>query len=604
MYVESVPNRNSPPAVLLRESFRENGKVRKRTLANLSSCPPHAVDALKAALKGGPSPVVSAPLSEQFEISASLPHGHVAAVLGTIKRLGIPRLLDRSDSSERKIALALIASRILFPKSKLATLRLLTPEAILNSQKKDENAPPRKSLDLIPSSTLAEELGIDTATLTLADVYGAMRWLFGKQKRIENSLAKEHLNEGGLALYDLTSTYYEGSTCSLAKFGHNRDKKKGKRQINFGLLCDGRGCPISCEVFAGNVSDSNTVSSQATKLRTQFGLNKVVLVGDRGMLTQARIDEDLRHLEGLAWISALNHKSVNALVKEGSLQPELFDDYGVAEIQSPSHPDERLVVCYNPPLAKKRSKKRQEMLAITESKLAEIQKATQREKNPYRGEGRIGRRIQREVGKYKMLKHFELKIKEDGFEFVKDEESITKEAAVDGFYIIRSGKISSEEMESGELVDAYKKLSNVERAFRTFKSVDLRVRPIHHREEEMVRAHIFLCMIAYYVEWHMKEALAPMLFTDEHKEEARAKRKCAAEPIKRSTEAKRKAEEKTDREGRPLHSFETLLEHLRGIVRNRIEPGIKGIPKFSKETRPDELQRRALELLGLEPIRG
>jgi hypothetical protein len=438
MYVEAVPNRNSPPATLLCGSFRDQGKVRKRTLANLSKCPPHAIDALKAGLKGEPSPASSTPLPEPFEISASLPHGHVAAVLGTIRRLGLPRLLDRSDSPERKIALSLIAARILFPDSKLATLRSLAPEAILNSQKEGEDAPPRQSLNLTPSSTLAEELSIDISTLTLADIYGAMRWLFGRQRRIESGLAKEHLKEGCLALYDLTSTYYEGSTCPLA----NRDKKKGKLQINFGLLCDERGCPISSEVFAGNVGDPNTVSSQANKLGKQFGLNKVVLVGDRGMLTQARIDEDLRHLEGLAWISALNHKSVNTLVQEGTMEPELFDDYGVAEIKSPSYPGERLVVCYKPPLAKKRSEKRKELMAITEIKLAEIQKATQREKNPYRGEGRIGRRIQREVGKYKMLKHYELKIKENGFEFERNEESVTQEAAVDSFYIIRAGRIS------------------------------------------------------------------------------------------------------------------------------------------------------------------
>ena len=600
MYIESVPNRNSPPAVLLRESFRDNGKVRKRTLANLSKCPAHAIDALKAALKGEPAPTASTPLSEQFEIVSSLPHGHVAAVLGTIKRLGLPRLLDRSDSPERKIALALIAARILFPSSKLATLRLLAPEAILNSQGQNEGAPPRQSLNLTPSSTLAEELGVDISTLTLADVYGAMRWLFARQKRIESGLAKEHLKEGCLALYDLTSTYYEGSTCSLAKRGYSRDKKKGKLQINFGLLCDERGRPISCEVFAGNVGDPNTVSSQAHKLRKQFGLKKVVLVGDRGMLTQARIDEDLRHLDGLAWISALNHKSVNALVEEGSMQPELFDDYGVAEIASPSYPEERLVVCHNPALSKKRAEKRIELMAVTELKLAEIQKATQRQKNAYRGKDRIAQRIQRDVGKYKMLKYYELKIEEDGFEFERNEESVIKEAAIDGFYIIRAGKIDKDEMESGELVDSYKKLSNVERAFRTLKSVDLRVRPIHHREEEMVRAHIFLCMLAYYVEWHMKEALAAMLFTDENKDEAKAARKCEAEPVEKSPEAKRKADEKTDSHGRPLHSFATLMVSLQGIVRNRIEPGIKGIPTFTKETRPEAIQRHALDLLGLE----
>lgn len=600
MYVEKVPNRNSPPAILLRESFREDGKVKKRTLANLSKCPDHAIDALKAALKGDPpQTAASTPLSEQFEIVASPAHGHVAAVVGTIKRLGIPRLIDRSDSQERKIALALIAARILFPQSKLATLRFIAPEAILNSLAEDPNQP-RSPLDLVPPSTLADELGLDIASLTLDDIYGAMRWLFARQKRVEKALAKLHLHEGSLALYDLSSTYYEGLTCALAQFGHNRDKKKGKRQINFGLLCDEDGRPISCEVFAGNVGDPMTVSSQAHKLRNQFGLKKVVLVGDRGMLTQARIDEELRHLEGVAWISALNHKSVNALVNEGTLQPELFDNFGVAEIQSAKYPDERLVVCFNPALAKKRSEKRLEMLAVTDGKLAKIQEATKRAKNPYRGKDRIGRRVQREAGKYKMLKHYELSIEEGGFEFARNEQSIAKEGALDGFYIIRSGRISSEEMGSEALVTAYKKLSEVEKAFRTYKSMDIKVRPIHHRDEEMVRSHIFLCMMAYYVEWHMREALAPMLFGDEHKDQARAVRKSPAEPVRKSAQAVRKAEEKTDGQGRPLHSFQTLMEHLRGIVRNRIEPGIKGIPAFSKETRPDAVQSRALELLGLQ----
>lgn len=600
MYIERVPNRDSPPAVLLRESFRLNGKVKKRTLANLSKCPPHAVEALRAALKGEVlAPNTSLSLADQFEISASPAHGHVAAVVSTIKRLGFPRLIDRADCQERKIALALIAARVLFPQSKLATLRTLAPEAILNSS--DEDAPrPRKPLNLVPPSTLAEELALDIDSLTLSDVYGAMRWLFSRQRRIERSLAKIHLHEGSLALYDLTSTYYEGITCPLAQLGHNRDKKHGKRQINFGLLCDQDGRPIGCEVFAGNVADPMTVSSQANKLRKQFGLSKVVLIGDRGMLTQARIDEDLRHLDGLAWISALNHKSVKVLVEEGAVQPELFDDFGVAEIQSPSYPDERLIVCYNPALAKKRTEKRLEMLAITDAKLEIIREATKRVRNPYRGKVRIARRVQREAGKYKMLKHYDLKIEEDAFEFARNQQSIDKEAGLDGFYIIRSGRISREEMSGESLVDAYKKLSEVERAFRTFKSVDLKVRPIHHREEEMVRAHIFLCMLAYYVEWHMREALAPMLFVDEEKEKARSDRLSVVEPVRRSPSGERKADEKTDEEGRPLHSFQTLLMHLSAIARNRIEPGIKGIPAFSKVTRPDALQARALELLGAE----
>ena len=645
MYIEFVPNRNSPPAILLRESYREDGKVKKRTLANFSKCPPHAIEALKAALKDGPdspagaganrtasSTQAATPLHQQFEITASTPHGHVAAVVGTLKRLGLPRMLDRADTQERRIALALIAARILFPSSKLATLRLLAPQAILNSNDGNSNSNSNSNShdddnndddseddplddcndepdaadasidplrDLMPSSTLAEELGIDIEALTLSDIYAAMRWLFARQKRIEKALARLHLKEGSLALYDLTSTYYEGSTCALAQHGHNRDKKKGKLQINIGLLCDEAGRPVSCEAFPGNTGDPKTVTSQVRKLRKDFRLKKVILVGDRGMLTQARIDEDLRHLEGLAWISALNHKSVSKLVDEGSLQPELFDEYSLAEIESASYPDERLVVCFNPPLAKKRNVRRNEMLAKTEAILTTIKEAAARTKNPYKGKTKIARRVQREAGKYKMLKHFHLEIEEERFEFERNTESITAESALDGYYIIRAGRISKEEMSSDALVTSYKSLSRVERAFRTFKSIDLRVRPIHHREDDMVRGHLFLCMLGYYVEWHMRDALAPMLFTDEDKDSVRQERANAAEPVQKSASARLKAERKTDAQGLPLHSFQTMMEHLRGVVRNRIEPGIKELPAFVKVTLPDAVQSRALQLLGL-----
>lgn len=637
MYIEFVPNRNSPPAILLRESYREGGKVKKRTLANFSKCPPHAIEALKASLKDGPGSAAGAnrtasstqaatPLHQQFEITASTPHGHVAAVVGTLKRLGLPRMLDRADTQERRIALALIAARILFPSSKLATLRLLAPQAILNSNDDDseddseddddlteefdqlrdcDDKPDAADAsidplrDLMPSSTLAEELGIDIEALTLADIYAAMRWLFARQKRIEKALARLHLKEGSLALYDLTSTYYEGSTCALAQRGHNRDKKKGKLQINIGLLCDEDGRPVSCEAFPGNTGDPKTVASQVRKLRKDFRLKKVILVGDRGMLTQARIDEDLRHLEGLAWISALNHKSVSKLVEEGSLQPELFDEYSLAEIESASYPDERLVVCFNPPLAKKRNARRHEMIAKTEAILTTIKEAAARTKNPYKGKTRIARRVQREAGRYKMLKHFHLEIEEERFEFERNTESITAESALDGYYIIRAGRISKEEMSSDALVTSYKSLSRVERAFRTFKSIDLRVRPIHHREDDMVRGHLFLCMLGYYVEWHMRDALAPMLFTDEDKDSVLQERANAAEPVQKSASARIKAERKTDEQGLPLHSFPTLMEHLRGVVRNRIEPGIKELPAFVKVTLPDAVQSRALQLLGL-----
>jgi transposase len=597
MYIDRVPNRNSPPAVLLRESYREGPKVRKRTIANLSKCPKHAVDALEAALKGQtPSSYApSVPLADQFEVIASPAHGHVAAVIGTLKRLGIPRLLDRSDSQERKIALALIASRILFPNSKLATLRLLAPGAVLKRSSSTSDIQP-----LVPLSTLAEELDLDINSLTLDDVYGAMQWLLARQPRLEKAFAKAHLHEGSLALYDLTSTYYEGFTCPLAKLGYNRDGKKGKLQINFGLLCDQSGRPISCEVFPGNVGDPSTVANQALKLRQQFGLRKVILVGDRGMITQARIDEDLQHLDGLAWISALNHSSVSALIKEGAFQPELFEDYGIAEIESSSYPGERLVVCFNPMLAKKRQAKREELLEVAASKLAAIREATQRAKKPYHGKDRIARRVERETGKYKMLKHYRLSFTETDFTFERNEESIKNESLLDGFYIIRAGHISHEEMDSDELVCAYKKLSEVEKAFRTFKSIDVRVRPIFHRDPDMVRAHIFLCMLAYYVEWHMLEALAPLLFVDEHKEEVRRQRKTAAHPMNKSPEAKRKAKTKTTAEGQPVQSFHTLMTHLSGVVRNRFEPRIKDIPQFTKVTIPDALQSRAFKLLGVE----
>lgn len=575
MYIETVRNRNSPPCILLRESYREHGKVKKRTIANLTHWSKSKLEGLKLLLKGGT--VSDGTFQESFEVSQSLSYGHVHAVLRIIEKLEIPDLLTEEPDRDRSLLVAMIASRILFPCSKLATARGLHPE----------------------TSHCALGLELELDGVSENELYQALRKLLQRQPAIEEALAKRHLSEASLVLYDLSSTYYEGNHCPIAKFGYNRDRKHGKKQINFGVLTNDQGVPIACEVFEGNTSDQATLESQIKKITTRFKLKKVTLVGDRGMLTQARIDEEIRPLEQMSWISALTSDGVRTLVESGTIQPELFDKHQLAEVQSPDFPEERLVVCYNPFLAEERRTRRQELLECTQKALDKIRVSVERTRNPYRGKAKIGRRVQREAGHLKMLKHFELEIQEDKMSFKLKKENVESEARMDGLYVIRAGRISSEEMDANQVVGTYKSLSKVEQTFRTLKLSRLKVRPIFHRLEETVRAHIFLCVLAYYVELEMRRLLAPMLFAEEDAEQAEAQRANPVEPAQPSPVTKEKAITKKDRKGRPIYGFTDLMARLGSITKNLIQPKSKQVAAFFKITKPAPDQKRAFKLLGI-----
>jgi len=573
MYIERVPNRSSPPAILLRESYREGKKVRKRTLANLSKWPAPLVEGLRVLLRGGQA---VARLDTAFEVVRSRPHGHVAAVLGIVRRLGLERLLDPQASRMRDLAVAMVVARVLDPRSKLATARALHADTLAH--------------------TLGESPGL--GDVEDDELYEALDWLRQRQEAVEQRLAKRHLREGSLVLYDLTSTYFEGRRCPLARRGYSRDGKRGTLQIVFGLLCNRAGCPVAVEVFEGNTADPRTVARQIEKLRERFGLERVVVVGDRGMLTEARIREDIKPCEGLDWISALRAPAIRKLVEGGVLQLSLFDERDLAEITAPEYPGERLVVCRNPLLSEERARKRQELLAATEVELDKIVAATGRERCPLRGREKIALRTGRIIHKYKMAKHFALDITEEHFGYRRDEARIAEEAALDGFYVIRTS-VPAEVLDAEATVRAYKGLSRVERAFRSLKSVDLKVRPIYHHLAGRVRAHVFLCVLAYYVEWHMRAALAPMLFDDEDRAGAEARRRSVVAPARVSESAERKAQTKRTEAGQTAHSFQSLLADLATIVRNRIQPNLAGAPPFEQTTRPTALQQQALDLLGV-----
>jgi hypothetical protein len=567
MYVDVVPNRNSPPAVLLREAVREGRTIRKRTLANLSSWPAAQLDALRRVLKGE---TLMAP-GAAFQIVRSLPHGHAAAVLGTVRRLGLPELISRAPAPRRNLVLAMIVARVLEPCSKLATARGLDTETC--------------------SSSLAQLLELSAADED--DLYAAMDWLQPRQQRIENALAQRHLGEGSLVLYDVTSTYFEGRHCPLARFGHSRDERSGNLQIVFGLLTNAEGCPIAVEVFEGNTADPKTVAAQVTKLRDRFGLKQLILVGDRGMLTQARIRDDLKTAAGLEWITALRSAEIQKLASAGNLQLSLFDQQDLAEITHADYPGERLIACRNPLLAVERARKRQELLAATEKELDKIVAATQRKRQPLRGKA-IALKVGQVLGRYKMAKHFSLTLEEDHFSYQRQQAYIDREAALDGIYVLRTN-VAPASLSSAQAVRQYKSLSAVERAFRSLKSVDLKVRPIHHHLADRVRTHVFLCMLAYYVEWHMRQVLAPILFDDHSPEAGEALRKSVVAPAQRSPQALDKARRKRTPEGHPVHSFHTLLQDLRTITRNQIRLSEK--TTFQMITAPTPLQQRAFDLL-------
>jgi transposase len=569
MYVAVVPNRNSPPAILLQESYREGGKVKKRTLANLSKLPPAAIEALRRVLAG--ETLVST--EEHFDIERSLPHGSVAAAVGMIRRLKLDHGIASRRSPERDRVVALVAGRVLDPTSRLALSRMLDPETA--------------------TSTLGEVLEVEGVTAD--QLYEAMDWLRQRKERIEAKLAERHLGEGTLLLYDVTSTYFEGRTCPLAKLGHNRDDKKDKLQIVVGLLCAEGGCPVGVEVYPGNTADPTTLATQIFKVRERWGLKHVVWVGDRGLLTDARIREELRPVEGLEWITALRAPAIGALVESEVLQLSLFDERDLFEFSSPDYPDERLVACKNPLLAEERARKREALLEATERELEKVALATRREKRRLVGQDKIGVRVGRVLGKYKVGKHFELEITDDGFSYRRNEERIRDEARLDGVYVIRTS-VGAADMEAEAVVRSYKELSDVERAFRNLKTSHLEVRPIHHRLPERVEAHVFVCMLAYYVVWHMRRSLAPLLFQDDDPEGAAAKRRSVVAPAQRSSSAQKKARTRRTEDDFPVHSLGTLLKDLETLTKNRMR---FGRATFDQMASPTPLQTRAFQLLNV-----
>jgi Transposase DDE domain len=575
MYVARIPNRGSPPAILLRESYRQGGKVKNRTLANLSHWPEPKVDALAQTLKGLPPKL---DLSQAFEITRSLPHGHVAAVLGTARRLGVEELIDATPSRTRDLVTAMLVAQVIDPGSKLAVARGLRAETA--------------------TSSLGQLLGV--ASCDEDDLYAAMDWVLERKEVIENALAARHLVNGTLVLYDVSSAAFEGRTCPLGAIGHPRDGVKGRLQIVYGLLCSPAGIPIAIEVFEGNTADPNTLAAQITKIKTRFGLSRVCLVGDRGMLTHARIRDEVRPGQ-LDWISALRAPQIKALVEEGALQLSLFDTQDLFEISSPEFPGERLVCCHNPALAEKRARKRQDLLAATEKELTPIAAATGRAKRALRGKDKIALRVGKVINHYKMAKHFTLTITDESFTFTRNTEAIAAEAALDGIYVLRTS-LPEHTLGRDDVVLRYKNLADVERFFRTLNS-ELDVRPIRHRLADRVRAHMFLRMLSYYISWHMKAALAPILFVDNDKPAAAAKRANPVAAAQRSDQALTKAARKRTPEDTPVHSFTSLLADLATLCANQIQPA-DDMPAFTMPTSPTPLQRRAFELLDLSHRHG
>ncbi|HEV2443204.1 MAG TPA: IS1634 family transposase [Steroidobacteraceae bacterium] len=572
MYIESVPNRNSPPAILLRESYREDGKVRKRTLCNLSAWPKAHVEGLRGVLKGGT--VIPAD-REAFTIIRSLPHGHVAAALGTAHKIGLDRLLGPDGNRCRDLVLAMIVGRIVDPASKLAAARALSPATA--------------------TSSLGTVLGL--GEVDEDELYTALDWLVERQPAIEMALARQHLKNGTLVLYDVSSSYLEGRCCPLAQRGYSRDGRHGTLQIVYGLLCAPDGCPVAIEVFKGNTGDPMTLASQVEKLKQRFALDHVVLVGDRGMITQARLTADIKTAR-LDWITALRAPAIQQLVAGGALQLSLFDQRDMASITSPDFPGERLIVCRNPDLAAQRTRKREELLAATECDLARIQAAVARKRKPLRGAAQIALAVGAVIEQHKMRKHFELDITDQSFAFARKASEIAAEAATDGIYIVRTS-LAAVVLDDAATVRSYKSLSQVERAFRCIKTVDLHVRPIYHWLADRVRAHVFLCMLGYYLEWHMRQKLAPMLFDDTDKQAAEAARASVVAPAQRSETAIRKQTTGVTPDGLPVHSFRTLLADLATLTRNTVVTAVAPALPLTVLARATPVQRRAYELLEL-----
>lgn len=569
MYVVTIPNQSARPAILLRESYRDGGRVKNRTLANLSDWSPERIAALQAALRGEKLARV-----EDTQILRTLPHGHVAAVLGTARGIGLDKLLPEGSERQRNLALALIVERLTDPAAKLATSRALDESTAINS------------------------LGV---TLGLGDVhvnelYATLDWLGLAQAAIEDALARRHLHDGTLVLYDVSSSYVEGRCCPLAHFGHSRDRRDDRMQIIYGLLCAPDGCPIAIEVFEGNTGDPTTVSNQIAKLKERFGLKRVVMVGDRGMITEARIKHDLKPA-AVDWITALTAPQVQMLTAEGGpLQLSFFDERDLAEIASPDFPGERLVVCKNHALAVERTRKRNELLDATERDLRKVQQRTLSKRKPLRGADKIGVAVGRVVNSHNVAKHFDLTITATSLAFERKHVKIAKEAALDGFYVLRTS-LPADALDGPATVRAYKSLARVERAFRSMKTIDLEIRPLYHWASPRVRAHVFLCMLAYYVEWHMRQLLAPILFDDHDPQAAEAARVSPVAKAERSPAAERKARTKCTHDGQPVHSFRTLLSDLATLARNVVSFGKAG--ELTMFTKPTKIQQRAFDLLGV-----
>jgi hypothetical protein len=566
MYIDTVPNRNSPPAILLREARRVGKRTVKRTVANLSKCPPEAIEALRLALKG----VELAPVGDVCAVERSLPHGHVEAVGGVMRALGMDTLLAARPCRERNLVLAMVAQRVLDPCSKLATTRQWH------------------------ATTLAEEMGVADADED--DLYAALDWLLDRKDGIEGKLAQRHLGEGARVLFDVSSSSYYGRTCPLARYGHNRDGEK-LPCIVYGLLADGEGRPVAVETYAGNTGDPATVPDQVEKLRERFGLNRVVLVGDRGMLTQTQIDSLKAHPQ-LGWISALRSRSIQELVDQGAVQLSLFDRQNLAEITSPAYPGERLMVCHNPLLAEDRKRTRDELLDATEKDLARIAAHVRRRtKTPLQAD-EIGVKVGRVLTRFQVGKHFDLDIAEGHFRFTRNEARIAHEARLDGIYVIRTSE-PKQEITAEDTVRTYKGLAQIERAFRCLKGLDIRIRPIHHRTEDHVKAHVFLCMLAYYVEWELRKRLAPVLFQDEELQAARGTR----DPVAKAQPGQAVQHKKRTRhtpDGWPVHSLQTLMDELATRCKNRCRVGQgKKAARFTTLTEHTDFQHHVFGLLGL-----
>jgi hypothetical protein len=584
MFIETVRNRESPPAVLLRESYRdEQGRSQKRTLANLSKLPLDVIDAFKALLKGG---TVIGTGPEELEIERSLPHGHVAAVLGMIRKIALDRLIlsrDKDAASRRHcdLVVAMMVDRLIEPRSKLGFVRAVDQETA--------------------NSSLGAVLGL--GTVKEHEAYDALDWLFARQERIENGLARRHLQDGVLVLYDVTSSYFEGRRCPLARYGHSRDHRRDRPQIVYGLLCTREGLPIAVEVFDGNTGDPSTLQAQVDKVKDRFGISRMVLVGDRGMITSARIRDDLKPA-GLDWISCLRAPAIQALARDGGpLQPSLFDERDLAEISAPDmFPGERLIVCRNRDLADERARKREDLLAATERELTRVQERVGRKNSRLKSAAAIGIAVGAVLNRKKMAKHFDVEVADGYLTWLRRIEQIEEEARLDGIYVIRTS-VPADHLDAAETVQAYKDLSRVERAFRSLKTVDLEIRPIRHWTAQRVRAHVFLCMLAYHVEWLLREALAPLLFHDTELNTARAERTSPVAKTNPSEAVKVKKATNRSADGHRVMSFAGLIAHLGTLTRNTMRVPQRSKHRFTLDSKPTPLQEAAFKLLDLNPVR-